>query len=256
MKAVKKKTVKKVATKAAAKNIKKKKKFTVALAIIARNEKKSSQVLIPKIDRKKFNQVYLIDGNSTDGTQAYYKKMKIPVFQQKVKGLGGATFEARARCKADAFVIFHPDGNEDIKDLHSFRTYFEEGADLVIPSRMIPGAKNEEDGQLFKPRKWTNIALVTIANILWGNKDCYATDPTQGYRGITVKAYDKLKLDMANLTIDYQMIIRALKKKLKIVEFPTHEGDRLFGETNFQSIPTGIAELKMLWREIKIWNKF
>ena len=73
---------------------------------------------------------------------------------------------------------------------------------------------------------------------------------------INKHTYDKLKLDMSNLTIDYQMIIRALKVKLNIVEFSTKEGERLFGETNFKSIPTGIAELKMLIREIKIGCKF
>jgi len=228
----------------------------VALAIITWNERKSSEVVIPKINLKKFDQVYLVDGHSVDGTQNFYKKMKIPVYEQKIQGLGGATFEARKRCKADAFIIFHPDGNESVKDLYKFRGYFNRGGELIIPSRMIAGSVNEEDRQLLKPRKWANITFVKIANFIWGSKDCYATDPTQGYRGITVKAYDKLKLDMSNLTIDYQMVIRALKKKVKIVEFPTIEGRRLFGETRFKSIPTGIAELKMLWREMKIGMNF
>ena len=121
---------------------------------------------------------------------------------------------------------------------------------------MIRGSFNEEDNQFFKPRKWANIILMFIANTFWGSKTCKASDPTQGFRGITIKAYDKLKLDMSNLTIDYQMIIRALKVKLNIVEFSTKEGERVFGETNFKSIPTGIAELKMLIREIKIGCKF
>lgn len=228
----------------------------LSLAIIARNEKASSEIIIPKIDIKQFDEVYVVDGHSSDGTQAYYEKIGIAVYEQATKGLGGATFEARKRCKTDAFIIFHPDGNENYLDLYKFKKFFDNGADFIIPSRMIAGSKNEEDEFFLKPRKWTNIALVAIANFLWGSKKCYGTDPTQGFRGITVKAYDKLKLDMANLTIDYQMVIRALKAKINIVEFPTIEGKRLFGETNFKSIPTGIAELKMLFREIKIGYKF
>lgn len=228
----------------------------ISLAIIAWNELKSSEVIIPKINRKLFDEIYLIDGGSTDGTQEYYKKQGIPVYQQTVKGLGGATFEARDRCTTDAFVIFHPDGNEDPADLDKFKPLFEKGAELVIPSRMIEGAVNEEDSEFLKPRKWVNQILVGIANMLWGSKDCKASDPTQGYRGITVKAYDKLGLDMSNFTTDYQMIIRALKVKLTIMEFPTHEGERLFGETNFKSIPTGIGMLKLLKREIAIGMNF
>jgi hypothetical protein len=228
----------------------------ITLAIIAKNEIKSSEILIPKINLSKFDQVFLIDGKSTDGTPEYYRKMNISVYTQKTKGLGGAVFEARKRCKTDAMIIWHPDGNENYKDTYKFQRYFELGAEFVIPSRMIKGSKNEEDDNFLKPRKWANILFVTIANMLWGNSTCKATDPTQGFRGITINAYDKLKLDMTNLTIDYQMTIRALKRKIRIIQFPTIEGKRLFGQTNFKSIPTGIAELKMLIREIKIGYNF
>lgn len=231
-------------------------KQKISLAIIAWNELESSKIIFPQIDKKIFTEIFVIDGGSTDGMKEYYQKNNIPVYKQSVRGLGGATFEARKRCKTDAIVFFHPDGNENPQDLSKFSEYFNMGAELVIPSRMIEGSLNEEDGQIFKPRKWTNKILVFIANILWGNNNHKATDPTQGFRGITVSAYDRLKLDMSNLTIDYQMIIRALKNKIVIKEFPTKEGERLFGETTFKSIPTGIAELKMLWREIKLGNNY
>ncbi len=231
-------------------------KNKTSLAIIAWNELLSSQVIFPLIDKSLFDEIYVIDGGSTDGMKEYYENHGIPVYRQQVRGLGGATFEARKRCTTDAMVFFHPDGNENPTDLNKFKQLFDLGAELVIPSRMIKGSVNEEDCKLIKPRKWTNQALVFIANTLWGDVAHHATDPTQGFRGITVRAYDKLHLDMHNLTIDYQMIIRALKEKLTIVEFPTTEGERLFGETSFQSIPTGIAELKMLWREIKIGRTY
>jgi hypothetical protein len=45
-------------------------------------------------------------------------------------------------------------------------------------------------------------------------------------------------------------VIRALKVGVPITEFPTREGQRVDGQTHFASIPTGIAELKLLGREI------
>lgn len=228
----------------------------ISLMVIAKDELKSSKIIIPKINLIKFDQICLIDGHSTDGTDEYYHRLGFEIHRQKVKGLGGAVFEARKRCKTDAFTIFHPDGNENYKELYKFKKIFENGADLIIPTRMIKGSFNEEDNQILKPRKWFNQGLALIANVLWGTKKHKITDPTQGLRAITTKAYDKLKLDMSNLTIDYQMVIRALKKKINIVEYPTKEGKRLFGTTNFKSIPTGIAELKMLYRELLIGNNF
>jgi len=38
--------------------------------------------------------------------------------------------------------------------------------------------------------------------------------------------------------------MRSMKKGLKIVEFPTVEGNRVYGVTGAPSIPTGIAFIK------------
>jgi hypothetical protein len=47
------------------------------------------------------------------------------------------------------------------------------------------------------------------------------------------------------------MTIRALKHKLKVVEFPTVEGQRVAGNTGAPSIPTGLRFLKRLWIELR-----
>ncbi len=227
-----------------------KRKLRVSLAIIVRNEKKSSEVIFPKISKKSVDEIYVIDGNSTDGTQAYYKKQKIPVYTQTIKGLGGATFEARKRCKTEAIIFYHPDGNEDPADITKVANAIRAGNDFVIPSRMIPGGYNEEDNQILKPRKWFNRSMALFANIVWNRKNPFSTEIVEGFRGITCKAYDRLKLDKADCTIDFQMVIRALKLGVPIYEFPTKEGKRLFGETNFKSLEIGILELKMLTREL------
>lgn len=225
-------------------------KIKISLAIIARNEAASSKVIFPKIPLKSVDEIYVIDGNSTDGTEEYYKKKKIPVYQQKIKGLGGATFEARAKCKTDAIIFFHPDGNENPTDIAKIANALREGHPFVIPSRMIKGGYNEEDNQFFKPRKWFNRSLSLFANIVWNRKNSYATEIVQGFRGISCEAYDKMNLDKADCTIDFQMVIRAHKLGIPIYEFPTKEGERLFGETNFKSLEIGALELKMLTREL------
>jgi hypothetical protein len=46
-----------------------------------------------------------------------------------------------------------------------------------------------------------------------------------------------------------------LKLGIPITEFPTIEGHRIAGATHFASIPTGIAELKLVWREWKMGRR-
>jgi Glycosyl transferase family 2 len=227
-----------------------------SLVFITKNEVDGLISLLPKIDLNKFEQVYAIDAKSTDGTVDLFKDFGVEVFQQSIPGLGGATLEARKHCKTEAMVFFHPDGNEDPRDIVKFIDYLELGYELIIASRMIKGGYNEEDSSRFKFRKWANLGFALIANTAFGSRNYRVTDVVQGFRAITCSAFDRLALDQTNCTIDYQMVIRALKARLRITEFPTREGTRIAGKTNFASIPTGIAEVKMLLREFWIGNSF
>ena len=79
----------------------------------------------------------------------------------------------------------------------------------------------------------------------------FVTDSINGYRAITRRAANSLKLDALDYTIEYQMTIRALKKKMAIVEFPTREGQRVAGETGAARFPTGLRFLRRLWAELQ-----
>ena len=226
----------------------------VSLVFITKNEEAGLLKILPQVDFNIFNQIYAIDGHSTDGTCEVFKHYGIQVVKQSIPGLGGATLEARTHCATDAMVFFHPDGNENPKDLPKFIDDLSRGYELVIASRMIAGAYNEDDEQLFKFRKWANLGFAFIANTAFGSRKCRVTDVVQGFRAISCDAFDRLHLDKTDCTIDYQMVIRALKAQLKIAEFPTIEGKRIAGATNFASIPTGIAEVKMLLREFWLGN--
>lgn len=225
-------------------------KRTVCLCIIVRNERRSSEVIFPKIPLDSVDRCIVIDGHSTDGTQEYYDDQKILVFEQKIPGLGGATFAARQQCRCDAMILFHPDGNENPQDIAKVADLLRKGHELVIPSRMIAGGRNEEDGSFFKPRKWFNLTLAWLVNFIWNDYSPFTTEIVQGFRGIQCETFDRLGLTRTDLTMDFHMVIKALKHKVKITEFPTIEGDRLFGETNFGSLSTGTKELAMLWDEI------
>jgi glycosyltransferase involved in cell wall biosynthesis len=226
----------------------------VALCILTRNERACLEVVFPRIPPPSaeagFDAVYAIDGGSTDGTIEFFRTHNIPVIGQSQRGRGHAFQIAFSAIDADAYIFFSPDGNEDPKDLPRFRSLLEQGADLVIASRMMPGAWNEEDAQLMRWRKWANNAFNWMANVAFRRTPSYITDSINGYRAITRAAAQRLDLDAADYTIEYQMTMRALKHRLRIVEFPTVEGERVAGETQARSIPTGLRFLKAFAREL------
>lgn len=227
----------------------------ITLCILTRNERPCVEIVFPQLPKpgpeSGFDAVVVIDGGSTDGTKEYFEERGIPVLGQSRRGRGHAFQIAFDEVESDAYIFFSPDGNEDPKDLPKFRPLLEQGFDLVIASRMMFGAKNEEDDQFLKLRKWANNAFNIGANVSFRRKGTFVTDSINGYRAITRKAARILALDAPDYTIEYQMTMRAFKHKLSIAEFPTIEYPRVAGDTQAQSIPTGIRFIKAYWRELR-----
>jgi hypothetical protein len=65
-----------------------------------------------------------------------------------------------------------------------------------------------------------------------------------------------LNLDVSGFEIEFQMTIRSLKLKAKIVEIPTIEGERIGGYSTAYAVPTGLKFIKLLIKEILIGNSF
>lgn len=222
--------------------------MTVALCLLTLNEIEGCQHDIPLLDRSQFDQIYCLDGGSTDGTIDYLEGLGIPVYRQKNKGLNNACKEGVAYCKCDSFVFFHPKGTVPVEDTYKFREYFEQGYKLVVASRMIKGAKNEEDSHLIRPRKWFVLSLGLCAKVLFQREGNTIWDVLHGFRGMVLKEFNMCEISDQNPSVDIEMVCRSYKLKLPRIEFPTKEGSRISGETHFKAIPTGKKLIKyMFW---------
>jgi glycosyltransferase involved in cell wall biosynthesis len=227
----------------------------ILLCMLVRNERECLSIMLPKLPapgpESGFDALVAVDGNSTDGTPELLAQWGVETLKQTRRGRGAAYLEVMEKYSADAYLFFSPDGNEDVADFPKFRWHLEQGADLVIASRMSTGAVNEEDSHFFRPRKAANLAFNFLANLAFRKRGPYVTDSINGFRAIRRDLVQKLALDANDYTIEYQMTMRALAWRAKIAEFPTHEYPRLAGDTGAPSIPTGIAFLRCFFRELQ-----
>ena len=225
--------------------------MTVALCLLTWNELEGCKHDIPLIDRTKFDEIYCIDGGSTDGTVEYLTEQGITVYPQTAKGLNQACKDGAEKCSCDAFVFFHPKGSIPVEDTYKFRQFFEEDYDLVVGSRMLKGSRNEEDGKLLKPRKWFVLGLGMLSALLFKKEGNRIKDVLHGFRGMKKESFLALSISDFSPSVDIEMVSRSYKFKMKRIEFPTKEQERIAGSTHFKAIPTGKKLLKYIFWEIR-----
>ena len=230
-----------------------KKRKTVALCLLVMNERRGCEYDVPRIKRDAFNEIFAIDGNSVDGTVEHLEAAGIPVYQQPEKGYSAGCLHGFHMCTSDALVFYFPTGSVPVEDTLKFQKYFNNGADLVIASRNIKGARNEEDVNFFQPRKWFVLGLSLLTALLWRRKGPIIWDVLHGVRGMTVEAFERIGPRDTGVSIDLEMIARAYKMGLTIEQFPTSEAGRIEGATHFPVLKTGLRLLGHLWREI--WRR-
>ncbi len=140
----------------------------ISLCLVTWNELQGCQIDVPQLPRDQFDEIYAVDGGSTDGTIAYLESQGIPVHIQPKKGLNAAYVHANDCLDlCDHVVVFFPKATTPVGDLLKFRPLFQQGNELVVASRQIQGSINEEDVSLWRPRKWAVWLLSLLAAIVW-----------------------------------------------------------------------------------------
>jgi len=221
------------------------------LIISTLNEIGGVEALYPRIPFEAVDECIVLDGGSTDGTVEFFWAKGIRVVSNVKKG---DIFRVGAQEAAGEYLVFFaPDGNEDPEDIPRLLALLEEGYDMAIASRFMPGARNEEDGNRLPLRAWANRFFTFLVWAFWGGK---ITDTINGFRSVRKAKLLEMKTDASGFDIEFQISIRALKLGHAVLEIPTNEGDRIGGRSKAHSIPTGLRMLRCLCREVLISKKF
>jgi glycosyltransferase involved in cell wall biosynthesis len=195
-----------------------------------------------------FARVVAVDGGSTDGSREFLSSHNIIILDQPIPGRGVAFRVAAEATDTERLVYYSPDGNEDPADIVRLDDLIAGGADLAIASRFSAGAVNEEGG-LLRPRARVNEALTWLANRLF-NEGAYVTDTINGFRAMRRRPFLDMGTTVKRFPIEYQISIRAMRRRWRIAEIATIEGQRAGGESKALSWPVGKDHLKVLFTEL------
>ncbi|MCD4781367.1 MAG: glycosyltransferase family 2 protein [Candidatus Omnitrophica bacterium] len=232
----------------------------VTILIPTLNEIDGMKTIMPRIKKEWYDQILIVDGQSTDGTIEYAKKKGYEIIVQQKKGMRHAYMEALPHVRGDVVLTFSPDGNSIPELIPDCINKLKEGYDMVIVSRYAQGAKSYDDDAV---TAFGNKLFTTLINLLHGGK---YTDSMVIYRAYSKDLIYELDLDKdssyeteeklfgTNISWEPLLSVRAAKRKLKVADIPGDEPAREGGERKLQVMRWGAAYMFQVWREIFIWK--
>lgn len=209
--------------------------------------------VFPKIPKKWNMHILVVDDSSPDGTGEVVKKLEkkynnVHLFTNTEKvGLGGAYM----RGMTHAISVYHPDVmfeldadfQHDQNLIPKFLEKIDQGADVVIGSRYMPGGSIPEYWGL--NRKILSIGGNIYIRTLMMDKKVH--DWTTGFRAIKPWVFEKVKNKITELkTYSFQIsfLYFARKEGAKVAEVPLNFKERKYGVSKMPGVE---GMIKTFW---------
>jgi dolichol-phosphate hexosyltransferase len=201
----------------------------VAAVILARNEERTIGEAVKGAARFA-HKVIVMDGHSSDQTAAIASGMGAKVYTDPGRGKGGAIRQSLTLTDADVIVFMDADGSHDPSDIPRLALPVIRGeTDLCVGSRFAGGSDelSVSVGQLI--RTIGNISMNIAINKRW---QVALTDTLNGFRAVDRQAALNIGLREDRHTIEQEMVMKMLRHGYRVINTPTHEYNRKFGESH------------------------
>jgi glycosyltransferase involved in cell wall biosynthesis len=195
---------------------------------------------------KGLHEVVIVDGRSVDDTVAVAKALRpdVKIVLEKRRGKGIALAAGFAAASGDIIVMLDADGSTDPAEIPRYVSALLEGADFAKGSRFMPGGATDD---ITPFRRLGNGALNGAVNVLYGTR---YTDLCYGYNAFWNHCLPVLDLgDDHGFEIETVINVRIARAGLQVVEVPSVERERIFGESKLSPVRDGLRVLRTIVRE-------
>jgi len=183
----------------------------------------------------------IVSDSSTDSSAEIATKFGAKLVKHDQVGYGQAYLEGFKVVRGKYLFLADPDGTYDFQEIPRFLKYLQqEGYDFVIGNRF---KGKIEQGAMPRLHRWIGNPLLSFLLRIFfrtnlGDSHC-------GMRAISKKALERLSLKTTGMEFASEMIIQALKKKLKIKELPINYYKRK-GPSKLSSLRDGWKHLRFM----------
>ena len=183
-------------------------------------------------------EIIVSDNGSTDRSVEIASSLGARVVYQPKKGYGNAYMKGIEAASGKYIVMGDSDDTYDFFEIENFIQFLREGFDFVIGSRFK--GKILANAMPWPNRYIGNPILSGMLRLFFHTK---ISDAHCGMRSFTKEAYKKMNLKTTGMEFASEMVVNALRAKLKIKEIPITYHPRL-GESKLNAF-------KDAWRHIR-----
>lgn len=224
----------------------------VSVIVPAKDEAENIREILPYLS---FCYEVIVVVGESDHASAEAARAALPwakVVYQTRKGKGNALVCGFERANGDVIVTFDIDGSADPHEIPRFVEALTRGADLAKGSRFCAGGGSQDITQF---RSVGNYGLNVLASGLTGTR---FSDLCYGFNAFWADQLPMLCLPDPDaegpqygdgFEIEAMIIGRFAIAKAIIIEVPSYEYDRYFGESNLNAIKDGFRVLGTLLRD-------
>lgn len=217
---------------------------TVTVVVPTLNEAENLPILFEQLPES-VSEIVVVDSYSTDGTPgiALAQHPAVRVVMEDRPGKGSALERGFAEATCDIIVALDADNSADPAEIGRFVRALQGGADYAKGSRFVEGGGSSD----ITPLRWLgNRALTMLTNLLHGTR---YTDLCYGYNAFWKRRLPEIMPAGGGFEVETVMNIRAAKAGLAVVEVPSYERDRTFGESHLNTFRDGWRVLRTILSE-------
>jgi dolichol-phosphate mannosyltransferase len=216
------------------------------------NERENLEAMVRALGRqlREGDHVLVIDDASPDGTGAIADRLAIELpfvsvlHRERKEGLGPAYLAGFARALADGAELvleMDCDFSHDPKDVPRLIAAAEEGADLVLGSRYVPGGSIPNWGLV---RRSISLGGNTYARIVLQSSLRDLTGGFKCFRRRVLETVDLAAIDSKGYAFQIETTYRVLRAGFRVVEVPIAFVDREHGHSKMN----GSIVLEAVWK--------
>lgn len=220
-------------------------KYELSVVLPCLNEEESIGICVEKIsqvfsEQNVSGEIIVVDNGSTDRSVEIIKNKysSVKLFFEQERGYGSALRHGIEKTQGKYIIMGDMDDTYDFLEIPKLLQSLRQGYDLVMGSRfrgkILPGAMT------WSHRYIGNPILSGMLKLFFGGN---ISDAHCGLRGFSKEAYKKMGAHTTGMEFASEMVIHALKKKLKITEVPITYYSRK-GESKLSSF-------RDAWRHIR-----